>query len=302
MGYVQWCALKWIHFMLQISHAASADAKRSVFMKCVRQESCVPTGSIRGSHQTGSWANEGLFLEERDSFMLSSTLHVCNNDHSRGACMQSWLFMFIEENNKVQWEKSKGAGGAACSAAMPPQSRAAFHLLRPPKLHISPPCIRLCYSHPGRHLQSSFSTSLLLLCDFHVLLYGDTASFLPKLFPKQKMRNFPGFFFFCRRAFSSWRRSSRGKSQMMTAIVKGQISPCGFASDCMFISFWSSEDSKPLSRSPHSLNSWSSACHWNRLRADPGDMGKVAVCHPTSDLLETSLAMTSFYKTTVIKA
>lgn len=144
--------------------------------------------------------------------------------------------MFIEESNKVQGEKRKRAGGGARSAAMPPQSRAAFRLLRPPKLHVSPPCIRFCYSHPGRHLQSSFFTSLLLLCDFHVLLYGDTASFLPKLFPKQKTRNFPGFFF-CRRAFSSWQRSSRGKSQMMTAIVKGQISPCGFASDCMFISF-----------------------------------------------------------------
>lgn len=116
--------------------------------------------------------------------------------------------------------------------------------------------------------------------------------FPPKLFLKQKR----GTFRFCQRAFSSWRRSSRGNSQMMTAIVKGQISPCGFASDCMFISFWSGRDSKPLSRSPHSPNSWSSACHWNRLRADPGDRGKVAVCHPTSVLeRKISFAVFSFF-------
>lgn len=97
---------------------------------------------------------------------------------------------------------------------------------------------------------------------------------------------------FCQTVFSSWRRNSRGNSQMMTAIVKGQISPCGFASDCMFISFWSGRDSKPLSHSPHSPNSWSSACHWNRLRDDPGDRGKVAVCHITSVLVEkTSFAI-----------
>lgn len=112
-----------------------------------------------------------------------------------------------------------------------------------------------------------------------VPLWG-AASFPAKLFPEAER----GTFRFCQGALSSWRRSSRGNSQMMTAIVKGQISPCGFASDCMFISSWSGRDSKPLSRSPHSPYSWSSACHWNRLRADPGDRGKVAVCHPTSVL------------------
>lgn len=61
------------------------------------------------------------------------------------------------------------------------------------------------------------------------------------------------------------------KTQMMTAIVKGQISPCGFASDYMFIWVWSSHDSKPQPRRLHSPNSWSSACHWNRLIADPED-------------------------------
>lgn len=142
-----------------------------------------------------------------------------------------------------------------------------------------PPCIWFCYSHPGWHLLTShfcftpFSTTFM--CSF-----VGRCKFPPKLFPKQKRETFR----FCQKAFSSWRRSSRGNSQMMTAIVKGQISPCGFASDCMFISFWSGRDSKPLSRSPHSPNSWSSACHWNRLIADPGDRGKVAVCHPTSVL------------------
>lgn len=131
-----------------------------------------------------------------------------------------------------------------------------------------------------------------LLGDFHELLCAGRREFPPKLFLKQKKRNFPGS---ARKAFSSWRRSSRGNSQMMTAIVKGQISPCGFASDCMFISFWSGRDSKPLSRSPHSPNSWSSACHWNRLMADPGDRGKVAVCHPTSVLAKKTSSAVFFF-------
>lgn len=144
-----------------------------------------------------------------------------------------------------------------------------------------PPCIWFYYSRRGWHLQTTFFPALpplsrRLSC---VPLWG-AASFPAKLFPEAER----GTFRFCQRAFSSWWRSSRGNSQMMTAIVKGQISPCGFASDCMFISFWSGRDSKPLSRSPHSPYSWSSACHWNRLRADPGDRGKVAVCHPTSVL------------------
>ena len=146
------------------------------------------------------------------------------------------------------------------------------------------------YSHPGWHLPTShfcFTTSLWLSC---VPLWG-TASFLQKLFLKQKRETFR----FCQKAFSSWRRSSRRNSQMMTAIVKGQISPCGFASDCMFISFWSGRDSKPLSRSPHSPNSWSSACHWNRLIADPRDRGKVAVCHPTSVLAKQTSSAVGFF-------
>lgn len=155
-----------------------------------------------------------------------------------------------------------------------------------------PPCIWFYYSRQGWHLQTTFFSrftpplSRRLSC---VPLWG-AASFPAKLFPEAER----GTFRFCQRAFSSWRRSSRGNSQMMTAIVKGQISPCGFASDCMFISFWSGRDSKPLSRSPHSPYSWSSACHWNRLRADPGDRGKVAVCHPTS-VLARKISFTVFF-------
>lgn len=123
-----------------------------------------------------------------------------------------------------------------------------------------------------------------LLKHFHVFPFCETPQVSLALW------NFFFFFFFpgarreklsCflpRKAFSSWRSSRRGSSQTMTAIVKGQISPCGFASDCMFISFWSGRDSKPLSRSPHSPNSWSSACHWNRLMADPGDRGGGSGC------------------------
>lgn len=154
-----------------------------------------------------------------------------------------------------------------------------------------PPCIWFRYSHPGWHLLTSHfcltPISMTFMCSF-----VGRCKFPPKLFLKQKGETFR----FCQKAFSSWRRSRRGNSQMMTAIVKGQISPCGFASDCMFISFWSGRDSKPLSRSPHSPNSWSSACHWNRLIADPGDRGKVAVCHPTSVLArKTSSAVFFFF-------
>lgn len=180
-----------------------------------------------------------------------------------------------------------------CSTAMPPQIHALFNLLYALQLDISPSLYLILLFSP-RLTPPDFSLFLLnpplpsprLSC---VPLWG-TASFLQKLFLKQKR----GTFRFCQRAFSSWRRSSRGNSQMMTAIVKGQISPCGFASDCMFISFWSGRDSKPLSRSPHSPNSWSSACHWNRLRADPGDRGKVAVCHPTS-VLERKISFAVFF-------
>lgn len=180
-----------------------------------------------------------------------------------------------------------------CSKDMPQQICALFNLiLYAQQLDISPYLYLILLSSPR-----------LTPTDFSFLLYPPSVrlscvpfvgrfKFPPKLFLKQRRETFR----FCQKAFSSWRRSSRGNSQMMTAIVKGQISPCGFASDCMFISFWSGRDSKPLSRSPHSPNSWSSACHWNRLIADPGDRGKVAVCHPTSVLaMKTSSAVLSFF-------
>lgn len=161
-------------------------------------------------------------------------------------------------------------------------------------------CIWFCYSHPGWHRQTShfvlyLSLPMTFMCAFVGTLQVSSKNF--SWSRKEKLSVSVR-----QTVFSSWRRSSRGNSQMMTAIVKGQISPCGFASDCMFISFWSGRDSKPLSHSPHSPNSWSSACHWNRLRDDPGDRGKVAVCHITSVLVEkTSFAavlchwLTSFF-------
>lgn len=150
---------------------------------------------------------------------------------------------------------------------MPEQIHALFNLLLCAlQLDISPFLYLILLFSPRLTPQDFSFFAWQLSC---VPLWG-TASFHQKLFLKQKRETFR----FCQRALSSWRRSSRGNSQMMTAIVKGQISPCGFASDCMFISFWSGRDSKPLSCSPHSPNTWSSACHWNRLRADPGDRGK----------------------------
>lgn len=239
---------------------------------CSGRPAC-PLGPSEARIKTALEWTEVCFWKNNTALCWASCCMFAANITAGGACKQSCLFMLKKRMIKLierEWRSRKWsvfcshASTEPCSISSSPCPKA---------------CIWLCYSHPGRHLWTSFFTLLLLLCDFHVLLFGDTASFLPKLFLKQKWETF--HFFFCQRAFSSWRRSSRGKSQMMTAIVKGQISPCGFASDCMFISFWSSEDSKPLSRSPHSLNGWSSACHWNRLRADPGDMGKVAVCHPT---------------------
>lgn len=175
--------------------------------------------------------------------------------------------------NKVNWEKSERAGRGACSAVMPPQSHAVFHLLCAPKLVFG--CIILTQVDTSRLLFSlCCSSSVTFMYSFVGTLGVSSINF-------SWSRNEKLSIFFCQRVFSSWQWSSWGKSQTMTAIVKGQISPCGFASDCMFISFWSIEDSKPLSHSPHSLNGWSSACHWNRLRADPEDMEKVAVCHPS---------------------
>lgn len=177
---------------------------------------------------------------------------------------------------------------------MPPQSRALFNLLNTRQLDISP-CFYLILllspwlTPPGFSL-FFFLLRPLLLSDFHVFLCG-ALQVSSQNFSRSRKRETLGL---CQRGFSSWRRSSRGNSRMMTGIVKGQISPCGFASDCMFISFWSGRDSKPLSRSPHSPNSWSSACHWNRLRADPGDRGKVAVCHPTS-VLAREISSAVFY-------
>jgi len=143
-----------------------------------------------------------------------------------------------------------------------------------------PPCIWFCYFHP-RLTPPEFSFLLYPLLDgCYVFFCGALQVSSRTFFLKQKEETFQSY----QKALWSWWRSSWANSQMMTAIVKGQISPCGFASDCMFISFWSSRDSKPLSCSPHSPNSWSSACHWNRLIADPGDRGKEAVCHPTSVL------------------
>lgn len=158
-----------------------------------------------------------------------------------------------------------------CSKAMPPQIRALFNLkpVCPATWYLTFLVFDFRYSHPGSHLPTSLS-------DFHVfpfygvlrvVLFPPIRNFFSQSTKRQTCLHLP------RKAFSCWRRSSRGSSQTMTAIVKGQISPCGFASDCMFISFWSGRDSKPLSRSPHSSNSWSSTCHWNRLMVDPGDRG-----------------------------
>lgn len=179
-----------------------------------------------------------------------------------------------------------------CSKGMPPQIHALFNLtlyaLQP---DISPSLYLIPLFSP-RLTPPDFSFLPYPHLDyFHVFLCGALQVSSAKLFLKQRGETFR----FCQKAFSSWRRSSRGNSQMMTAIVKGQISPCGFASDCMFISFWSGRDSKPLSRSPHSPNSWSSACHWNRLIADPGDRGKVAVCHPTSVLARKTSSAVFFF-------
>lgn len=153
-------------------------------------------------------------------------------------------------------------------------------------------CIWFCYSHPGWHGQTSHFLLYLSLPMTFMCSFVGTLQVSSKNFSWSRKEKLSGF---CQTVFSSWRRSSRGNSQMMTAIVKGQISPCGFASDCMFISFWSGRDSKPLSHSPHSPNSWSSACHWNRLRDDPGDRGKVAVCHITSVLVEKTSFAIFFY-------
>lgn len=173
---------------------------------------------------------------------------------------------------------------------MPEQIHALFNLLLYAlQLDISPSLYLILLFSPRLTPQDFSFFAWQLSC---VPLWGH-CKFLPKTFPEAEKRNFPVS---CQRAFSSWWRSSRGNSQMMTAIVKGQISPCGFASDCMFISFWSGRDSKPLSCSPHSPNTWSSACHWNRIRADPGDRGKVAACHQTSVLVtKTSFAFFFFF-------
>lgn len=160
----------------------TVNAKRSVFMKYVQQPSCRPTASIRSSHQNGSWANEGSVFGR--VLELYVELHVaCLRQISQQGVLQAKQLIHVQEaNNKVNWEESKPAGSAACSAAMPPRSCAVFHLLRAPKLHISPPCVWFCYSHPGWHLQTSFFTLLLLLlptfmCSFVGTLWVSSLNF-----------------------------------------------------------------------------------------------------------------------------
>lgn len=144
----------------------TAHAKRSGFMKYVQQASCLPTGSITSSHQNGSRENEGLFLEECFSFMLSVVLHVCSKQHSRGACKAKLLIHVQEESNNVNWEKSKGAGSGACSAALPAHSRAAFYLRGAPKLVFD--CVILTQADTSRLLSSlcSSSSSATFMCCF----------------------------------------------------------------------------------------------------------------------------------------
>lgn len=123
-----------------------------------------------------------------------------------------------------------------CSTAVAPHIHALLNLpLYALRRDISPSMYLILLFSPGLTPPDYFFSPLYppFLDDFHVFLCGALQVFPAKLFPEAER----GTFRFCQRAFSSWRRSSRGNSQMMTAIVKGQISPCGFASDCMFISF-----------------------------------------------------------------
>lgn len=255
--------------------------------------------SIIISHQNDTQGTElclFFFLDGYGKFTLCYTLYVCMKYHSRRAWKEKCISMSknIWEINQIERvEELRAAGNwkknfilnPAC-VLKPCLPRSMYYLIlfcMPCSLISHPSCIWFCYSHPGWHLLTSHFCCTPSLMTFMCSFVG-CCKFPPELFLKLKRERERETFQFCQKAFSSWRRSSRGNSQMMTAIVKGQISPCGFASDCMFISFWSGRDSKPLSCSPHSPNSWSSACHWNRLMADPGDRGKVAVCHITSVL------------------
>lgn len=61
--------------------------------------------------------------------------------------------------------ESEGAGSGACSAAMPPQSRAAFHLLRAPKLAFD--CVILTQVDTSGLLSSlCSSSSATFMCSF----------------------------------------------------------------------------------------------------------------------------------------
>lgn len=158
--------------MLQISHAD--DAKRSGFMKDVQR------ASRPAPSHAHIKANEGPFFGR--ILQLYVELHVANISAGGGggACKQSCLFMFKKRIIKLI-ERSKAAGSGACSAAMPPRSRAPFHLLRAPKLVFD--CVLLTQVATSRLLSSlCSSSSTTFMCSF----VGDTASFLPKLFLKQQ--------------------------------------------------------------------------------------------------------------------
>lgn len=152
------------------------------------------------------------------------------------------MFKTIRKMDQIEREEERRAAcnwkklyfqPCMCSKAMPPQIHVLFNLiLYALQLHISPSLYLILLFSPRLTLPDFSFLLYPLLDDFHVFFCGVLQVF-PELLLKQKRETFR----FCQKAFSSWRRSSRGNSQMMTAIVKGQISPCGFASDCMFISF-----------------------------------------------------------------
>lgn len=97
--------------------------------------------------------------------------------------------MFKKRIIKLIESGSEPAGSAACSAAAPPCSRAAFHLLRAPELAFD--CGILTRVDTSRLLSSLCSSSSGTFMCFFV----GTLNFLPKLFPEAEMRNFPFFFF-----------------------------------------------------------------------------------------------------------
>lgn len=96
--------------------------------------------------------------------------------------------MFKKRIIKLIEKGSEPAGSAACSAAVPPRSRAAFHLLRAPELAFD--CGILTRVDTSRLLSSLCSSSSATFMCFFV----GTLNFLPKLFPEAEMRNFSVFF------------------------------------------------------------------------------------------------------------